>query len=95
MKYLDVLVFGHFLNQIKVFGGFFVGVISLVIFAYLLTKVNLDFAGRAYAVYGGIYIVSSLFWLYFVEKQSFNKWDLIGAFICILGATIILIGNQK
>ena len=66
-----------------------------MIFAYLLTKVNLDFAGRAYAVYGGIYIVSSLFWLYFVEKQSFNKWDLIGAFICILGATIILIGNQK
>ena len=66
-----------------------------MIFAYLLTKVNLDFAGRAYAVYGGIYIVSSLFWLYFVEKQSCNKWDLIGAFICILGATIILIGNQK
>ncbi len=72
-----------------------VGVLSLISFAYLLTRVNLEFAGRAYAVYGGIYIVSSLFWLYFVEKQSFNKWDLIGAFICILGATIILIGNQK
>lgn len=72
-----------------------VGVISLVIFAYLLTRVNLDFAGRAYAVYGGVYIVSSLFWLYFVEKQSFNKWDIIGAIICIFGATIILIGNQK
>ena len=65
---LDVLVFWTFLNQ-KKFGGFFVGVISLVIFAYLLTKVNLDFTGRAYAVYGGIYIVSSLFWLYFVENR--------------------------
>jgi small multidrug resistance family-3 protein len=73
----------------------FVGIISLAIFAYLLTKVNLEFAGRAYAIYGGIYIVSSLFWLYFVEKQSFNKWDLIGAAICILGASVILIGNQK
>ena len=73
----------------------FVGIISLVIFAYLLTKVNLEFAGRAYAVYGGIYIVSSLFWLYFVEKQSFNKWDLIGGAVCILGASIILIANQK
>jgi len=73
----------------------FVGIISLAIFAYLLTKINLEFAGRAYAVYGGIYIVSSLLWLFFVEKQSFNKWDLIGAGICILGASIILIGNQK
>ena len=72
-----------------------VGIVSLAIFAYLLTKINLEFAGRAYAVYGGIYIVSSLFWLFFVEKQSFNKWDLIGAGICILGASIILIGNQK
>ena len=73
----------------------FVGIVSLAIFAYLLTKVNLEFAGRAYAVYGGIYIVSSLFWLYFVEKQSFNKWDLIGGAVCILGASIILIANQK
>ena len=73
----------------------FIGVISLIVFAYLLTKVNLEFAGRAYAIYGGIYIVSSLFWLYFVEKQSFNKWDLIGSVVCILGASIILIGNQK
>jgi len=73
----------------------FVGIVSLAIFAYLLTKINLEFAGRAYAVYGGIYIVSSLLWLFFVEKQSFNKWDLLGAGICILGASIILIGNQK
>lgn len=71
------------------------GFISLTIFAYLLTKVNLEFAGRAYAIYGGIYIVSSLLWLYFVEKQAFNKWDLIGAGICIFGASIILLGNQK
>ena len=73
----------------------FVGIISLAIFAYLLTKVNLEFAGRAYAIYGGIYIVASLLWLVLVEKESFNKWDLIGAGICILGASIILIGNQK
>ena len=29
----------------------------LALFAYILTRVNLDFAGRAYAIYGGIYIV--------------------------------------
>ena len=72
-----------------------VGLFSLVSFAYLLTRVNLEFAGRAYAVYGGVYIVSSLFWLYFIEKQAFNRWDLIGSILCILGVFVILPGNQK
>ena len=71
------------------------GVVSLISFAYLLTKGNLEFAGRAYAVYGGVYIVSSLLWLYFVEKQEFNRWDLIGSSLCILGVFVILFGNQK
>ena len=72
-----------------------IGFLSLVSFAYLLTRVNLEFAGRAYAVYGGIYIVSSLLWLYFVEKQEFNRWDLIGTTFCILGVFTILLGNEK
>ena len=72
-----------------------VGLFSLVAFAYLLTKVNLEFAGRAYAIYGGIYIISSLIWLFVVEKQSFNKWDIIGAFVVFVGISIILMGNQK
>ncbi len=73
----------------------FVGVVSLILFAYLLTKINLEFAGRAYAIYGGIYIISSLAWLFFVEKQAFNKWDIIGSLIVFIGILIILLGNQK
>lgn len=66
------------------------GSASLAAFAYILTQVNLDFAGRAYAVYGGIYIISSLLWLHFVEKQAFTEWDLIGGAICLLGACVVL-----
>ena len=39
------------------------GVFSLIAFAYLLTFVEAEAAGRAYATYGGIYIVASLLWL--------------------------------
>lgn len=39
------------------------GVLSLVLFAWTLTRVESAFAGRAYAAYGGIYIVSSVLWL--------------------------------
>lgn len=47
-----------------------IGLVSLIAFAYLLTKVNLEFAGRAYAIYGGIYIISSLFWLFFCRETK-------------------------
>ena len=38
----------------------FPGILSLIAFAYLLTLVESEAAGRAYATYGGIYIVASL-----------------------------------
>ncbi|ODT21053.1 YnfA family protein [Hyphomicrobium sp. CS1BSMeth3] len=66
------------------------GVLSLVLFGWLLTKVDVDFAGRAYAVYGGIYIAASLVWLWSVEGRTPDRWDLIGAGVAIAGALIIL-----
>ncbi|MCX7985822.1 MAG: YnfA family protein [Bacteroidales bacterium] len=75
----------------KSFWWVMAGVVSLIIFAFLLTKVNVSFAGRAYAVYGGIYIAASFLWLYLVEGITADKWDIIGAIICIIGALIILL----
>ena len=71
------------------------GTVSLILFAYVLTKIDVEQAGRVYAIYGGIYIAASLLWLVLVEKESFNRWDIIGASICIFGASVIFIGNQK
>lgn len=39
------------------------GILSLMLFAWLLTLVESAAAGRAYAAYGGVYIVASLAWL--------------------------------
>lgn len=66
------------------------GTISIIFFGYLLTKADVDFAGRSYAIYGGIYIAFSLLWLYYVENHIPDKWDIIGAGISILGAFIII-----
>ncbi|MBS0550652.1 MAG: YnfA family protein [Proteobacteria bacterium] len=71
------------------------GLLSLMVFAYLLTLVETNAAGRAYAAYGGIYIVASLFWLWAVEKVPPDRWDLIGAAVCLLGAGIILFGPSS
>lgn len=66
------------------------GLLSLAVFAWLLTLAPSDFAGRAYAAYGGVYIAASLLWLWLVEKQRPDTWDLTGAAICLVGAAVIL-----
>lgn len=71
------------------------GMTSLAAFAWLLTRIDADFAGRAYAAYGGIYIVSSLAWLWAVEGVRPDRWDSIGGAVCLLGAAIILFGPRQ
>jgi len=70
------------------------GILALAVFAYLLTRVDADFAGRAYAAYGGVYIASSLLWLWAIEGMRPDRWDFTGAVICLLGAAIILWGPR-
>jgi small multidrug resistance family-3 protein len=66
------------------------GLVALVAFAWLLTLSPAEHAGRAYAVYGGVYIVASLGWLWLAEGFRPDRWDLIGAAVCLAGAAIIL-----
>lgn len=70
------------------------GVCALVLFALALTRIDSEHAGRAYAAYGGVYIVSSLLWLWIVEHSRPDHWDVIGAAVCLAGAGIILFGPR-
>lgn len=66
------------------------GAASLGLFAYLLTLADSDAAGRAYAAYGGIYIIASIFWLWGFEGQRPDRWDFLGATVCLIGSGLIL-----
>lgn len=66
------------------------GIASLVGFALALTRVDAAFAGRAYAAYGGIYIATSLVWLWVVERQVPTRPDVLGAALAIAGALVII-----
>lgn len=68
------------------------GMLSLALFAWALTRIDSDFAGRAYAAYGGVYIAASLLWLWLAEGQAPTRWDLAGAALCLAGAGVILAG---
>jgi len=70
------------------------GITSLILFAYLLTLVESEAAGRAYATYGGIYIAASVMWLWLAEGFRPDRWDLAGAAICLIGAGVIIAGPR-
>ena len=70
------------------------GVVSLIAFASALTRIDVAFAGRAFAAYGGIYVAASLIWLRLMEGVRPDRWDLAGGAICILGSLVIVFGRR-
>ncbi len=70
------------------------GGMSLVLFAWLLTRVDSSAAGRTYAAYGGVYILASLAWLWAVEGVRPDRADIVGVCLCLLGAAVILFGRS-
>lgn len=71
------------------------GMASLAAFAYLLTRIDSSTAGRAYAAYGSVYIVSSICWLWVVEGAKPDRWDTVRAGVALLGAGIIVFGVRS
>jgi len=46
--------------------------------------------GRIYAAYGGVFVVLSLLWGWRIERWYPDRFDLIGAAICLAGVIVIL-----
>jgi small multidrug resistance family-3 protein len=70
------------------------GVLCLMLFAVALTRVDAAHAGRAFAAYGGIYVACSVLWLWLIERQVPDRWDLLGSAVVLAGAAIVLWGPR-
>ncbi|MEH3119018.1 MAG: YnfA family protein [Methylorubrum populi] len=71
------------------------GLVSLTLFASLLTLAESEAAGRTFAAYGGIYIVASILWLWGIEGCRPDRWDVAGGVICLAGMAVILFGPRS
>lgn len=67
---------------------------SLALFAWLLT-LHPTAAGRTYASYGGVYAATALVWLWLVDGQQPDRWDLLGGTVAIAGMAIIAFGPRS
>ncbi len=68
--------------------------VSLVFFVWLLT-LHPAASGRVYAAYGGVYVMTALLWLRFVDGVKLSIYDWSGAFIACCGMMIIVAGWGK
>ena len=91
---LGCYLFFLVLNQNKAWWLIVFAVLSLFVFASLLT-IHPTAAGRTYAAYGGVYILSSLLWLWLIEGQRPSFTDLLGTGISLIGMLIILFGIRS
>ena len=61
---------------------------SLFTFAWLLS-LHPGAAGRTYAAYGGVYVSIALVWLWLIDGQKPDRWDVLGVAVTLIGMSII------
>jgi small multidrug resistance family-3 protein len=66
------------------------GGIALVLYGIIATWQSFPDFGRVYAAYGGIFIVLSLFWGWWVDKKMPDIYDWIGGLVCLIGVAVML-----
>ncbi|MCQ2011600.1 MAG: YnfA family protein [Sporolactobacillus sp.] len=71
-----------------------VGGVVLAVYGVIATLQAFPNFGRVYAAYGGVFIVLSLIWGWGVDRHAPDLYDWIGAFICIIGVSVILLGPR-
>lgn len=62
---------------------------SLATFAWLLS-LHSTAAGRVYAAYGGVYVVTAILWLWTVDGVTPDRWDVVGGAVALAGMMIIM-----
>lgn len=65
------------------------GALILVLYGIIPTYQPAHF-GRVYAAYGGVFVVLSVLWGFAVDRVVPDRWDLLGAAICLLGVGIMM-----
>lgn len=66
------------------------GGLILIAYGILPTLQRFPSFGRVYAAYGGIFIVLAILWGWLVDKQAPDRYDCIGAAICLIGVSVML-----
>jgi small multidrug resistance family-3 protein len=66
-----------------------IGGIGLALYGIVATLQIVNF-GRAYAAYGGVFIVMAMLWGWKVDGVAPDRYDMLGACLALVGVLIIM-----
>jgi len=78
------------LRESKPWGLGLAGGIILVLYGIVPTLQSFPSFGRVYAAYGGVFVLLSVLWGWWVDKKAPDLYDWVGAAVCLLGVAIML-----
>ncbi|MGY1710221.1 YnfA family protein [Geodermatophilus sp. SYSU D00758] len=67
-----------------------VGVLALGAYGFVATLQPEAHFGRVLAAYGGVFVAGSLAWGVLVDGFRPDRFDVLGALVCLLGVTVIM-----
>lgn len=66
------------------------GVMALGAYGFIASLQADASFGRILAAYGGVFVAGSLAWGAIVDGYRPDRWDVIGALVCLLGVAVIM-----
>jgi len=66
------------------------GIMALALYGFVATFQPDPHFGRILAAYGGVFVAGSLAWGALVDGFRPDRWDLLGAAICLIGVAVIM-----
>jgi len=64
---------------------------GLILFLYgVVPTFQAPHFGRVYAAYGGVFVVLSLLWGWWIDGHRPDRYDLLGGLLCLLGVAVII-----
>ncbi|MFF0456141.1 YnfA family protein [Nocardia africana] len=66
------------------------GVIALGLYGFVATLQPDAHFGRILAAYGGVFVAGSLLWAVAFDGFRPDRWDVVGAAVCLLGVAVIM-----
>ena len=66
------------------------GVVALGLYGFVATLQPDPNFGRILAAYGGVFVVGSLAWGVVVDGFQPDRYDLVGALVCLVGVGVIM-----
>ncbi|GAA0626752.1 YnfA family protein [Sporichthya brevicatena] len=71
------------------------GVVALGLYGFVATLQPDPNFGRILAAYGGVFVAGSLAWAMTLDGFKPDRWDLIGAGLCLLGVAVIMYAPRE